>query len=106
MERLPGSAFDRVFKNGNRIPHRTMVLIALIRPAPSVRLGVVIGRNILKSAVARNRLRRILRESFRQEAGQLPAPAMDCILLVRASARSFQRRKDADEVIQKMLRKL
>lgn len=54
------------------------------RPAGSgPRLGLVIGKKLLRRAVDRNRVKRCLRETFRRERSSLP----DCDLVVRLMAR-------------------
>ncbi len=40
--------------------------------ACAARLGLVVGRKLVKSAVGRNRIKRILREQFRQRRAGLP----------------------------------
>ena len=51
---------------------------------PHPRLGLSVGRAIWRSAVKRNRVRRIFREAFRLEQAALPA-GMDLVLIpVRA----------------------
>jgi len=47
------------------------------------RLGLVVGKKLLKRAVDRNRCKRVLREQFRLRRGELPA----CDLVVRLAAK-------------------
>jgi ribonuclease P protein component len=47
------------------------------------RLGLVVGKKLLKRAVDRNRCKRVLREQFRQRRAELPA----CDLVVRLAAK-------------------
>jgi ribonuclease P protein component len=49
----------------------------------SPRLGLVIGKKLLRRSVDRNRVKRCLRETFRRERTNLPA----CDLVVRLVAR-------------------
>ena len=51
--------------------------------APEPRLGLVIGKKLLRRAVDRNRVKRCIREQFRLNRGRLPA----CDLIVRLVAR-------------------
>ena len=55
------------------------------RPAEctEARLGLVVGKKLLKRAVDRNRVKRIIREQFRQRRESLPA----CDLIVRLAAK-------------------
>ena len=98
-----------MFKAGKRVSHPALALIVVATPSPEahfVRLGVLVGRNIVRDAVPRNRLRRILRESFRTHAGSWFGRSLDCILLARPPAKSFKTRADADAVVEKLLTRL
>ncbi|MGA9341376.1 MAG: ribonuclease P protein component [Rhodanobacteraceae bacterium] len=48
------------------------------------RLGLAVSRRVSKSAVRRNRIKRVARESFRQIRHRLPP--VDILLIARASA--------------------
>lgn len=60
----------------------------LLRVIPSTtgqpRLGLAVSRKVSKRAVARNRIKRIIRESFRLRRGRLPA--LDVLVIARPSA--------------------
>ena len=58
----------------------------LARPGEhhSARLGLAISRRMDRRAAARNRIKRLLRESFRQHAQQLPA--LDIVAIGRHAA--------------------
>jgi ribonuclease P protein component len=77
--------FSSVF--GFRRAIRGSLLIMHYQPRatglPDARLGMVIGKKLLKKAVDRNRARRVIREQFRRQRPQLPA----CDLIVRLAAR-------------------
>ena len=51
--------------------------------ASEARLGLVVGKKLLKRAVDRNRVKRIVREQFRLRRARLPV----CDLVVRLHAR-------------------
>ena len=57
--------FDAVFKRGARIESRLFVLVVAPNQARVDRLGLAVSRRV-GGAVARNRARRLLRESFRR----------------------------------------
>ncbi len=91
--------------------HPMVTLISRPRPsssasASSVRLGVVVAKSVARSAVRRNRLRRILRESFRLQSDPVTKQQMDCVLLARPATRSVDRRQEIDPVILKLINKL
>lgn len=56
--------FDRVFRRGARLDGRLFTLIVTANGGPHDRLGLAVSRRV-GPAVVRNRVRRILRESFR-----------------------------------------
>jgi ribonuclease P protein component len=60
-----GAAFDRVFKQGARHGGRLFLLVAAPNGFAFDRLGLAVSRRV-GGAVARNRARRLLRESFRR----------------------------------------
>ncbi|WP_324779812.1 ribonuclease P protein component [Thiobacillus sedimenti] len=77
------AAFDRVFADNQRA--RTDYLVVMARPnaVGHPRLGMVIAKRLLARAVDRNRVKRCVRESFRQILPDLPA----CDFVVRLIAR-------------------
>lgn len=72
--------FDRVYRQGARARGRQLLVVAAANQLPHPRLGLSVGRSIWKSAVRRNRIRRVFREAFRLECAQLPA-GFDLILI-------------------------
>lgn len=73
--------FSRVYQRGRYLAGRYVVLHYIRRPGRPNRLGVTASRKI-KGSVHRNRIKRLLRESFRQIEGQLAA-GYDLILVGR-----------------------
>lgn len=82
--------FDRVFKAGRRAG---LPILALHwhRPddASVARLGLAVSRKVDPHAVGRNRIKRCLREAFRQSRAGL-APG-DYVIVARPAARSADR---------------
>ena len=72
--------FARAFRRGSRARGSTLVVVVHENGLDHARLGLSIGKVIWKSAVKRNRVRRIFREAFRLEFGALPA-GHDVILI-------------------------
>ncbi len=75
--------FDRVFADNQRA--RTDYVVVMARPnqAGYPRLGMIVAKRLLGRAVDRNRVKRCVRESFRQVLPELPA----CDFVVRLIAK-------------------
>lgn len=76
--------FSRVYHKGRYLSGRYVVLHYLRRPGRINRLGVTASRKI-KGSVRRNRIKRLLRESYRLTEDQLAA-GYDLILVGRETA--------------------
>ena len=63
--------FDYVFKQPRRSGSKYFTVLARANTLPHARLGLIISKRCAKSAVKRNRLKRLIRESFRQNQDQL-----------------------------------
>jgi ribonuclease P protein component len=74
--------FARVFETGRRVAAPALALHWAV--APASRLGIAVSRKVDPHAVGRNRIKRVLREAFREHRAQL-APA-DYIVVARAAA--------------------
>lgn len=74
--------YSRVFDNPDaKASHKHLLLLARINDGPRHRLGLVIAKKHVRTAVQRNRIKRTAREFFRL----LPAvePHLDVVLLAR-----------------------
>lgn len=98
--------FKQVFADGRRQSDACFTLISLPNPLAHPRLGLVVARKHLRRAVDRNRVKRNVRESFRQHLAGLPRH--DIVVMARAAsgnrpaaelrhslARHWQRMSDA-----------
>ncbi|HXE44183.1 MAG TPA: ribonuclease P protein component [Conexibacter sp.] len=89
--RLSRSAeFDRVFRQGRSHANRVLIVYGFPRPdaasvADEPRLGLSVSRRV-GGAVERNKVKRLLREAFEQEAAQLPE-GHDVVIVARPEAR-------------------
>ena len=84
--------FDAAYARGWRMGNGFFALTARANEAGAPRLGLAVALRATGGAVARNRLRRIIRESFRLHQAQLP-----CVDLV-VSARPAVRNADAAQL--------
>lgn len=84
--------FELVFKQNERA--RTDALLVMARPnnLRYARLGMVIAKRLLPRAVDRNRVKRCVRETFRQLRSDLPA----CDFVVRLIAKPVAGREAQD----------
>lgn len=75
--------FDAVF-NDPRLRLRRGPLWGAVRPNDSgvARLGLIVGKKVLRRAVDRNRAKRMIRESFRR---QRRLPAVDIVVRLTAA---------------------
>lgn len=79
--RLTGSAqFQRVFKNARlRYTAAAVVVLAADNNLGFARLGLAISRKMARRAVTRNRIKRVIRDSFRCQRQALPS--MDIVVV-------------------------
>lgn len=96
------SLFGRVFKKGKRTYWRGFVLHYCPNGLAVNRLGIHIGKKT-GCAVRRNRIRRLLRESFRHQAGHMRI-GYDLVVTVRAGSDGVDKQSAADECVTRMLR--
>jgi ribonuclease P protein component len=81
--RLTGrNAFAHVFAQPVKSSDRHFTVLARPNALGYPRLGLAISRKVAKSAVARNRIKRIVRESFRHHQAWLGD--LDCVVMGRA----------------------
>jgi ribonuclease P protein component len=83
-----GADFSRVYREGVRVRGTFILLVAAPSLNPSnPRLGLSVGRKFSKKAVLRNRVRRVLRESFRLARPEMPA--LDMVLIPIAKDQAY-----------------
>ncbi|MGQ9659417.1 MAG: ribonuclease P protein component [Thermochromatium sp.] len=73
------SQFKWVFADANRAGRQGFVVLYRPNGLDRPRLGLAIAKKCARRAVDRNRLKRIVRESFRRSARRLPA--VDIVVL-------------------------
>ena len=81
--------FQRVYKGGKRAGDGLFAVNALANGLGFARLGMSVSTRTVGNAVRRNRVRRIIREVFREHHGELPA--VDLVVTSRPGARDALR---------------
>ena len=78
---LKSSDFKEVFDNNSvRVAHPNLLILSEPNGTEMSRLGLVIGKKNVPTAVARNKIKRVVRETFRLT--ELPV-AVDLVFLAR-----------------------
>lgn len=80
------SEFVRVQEQGRKVPAEPLLALALRNSLGTTRMGFTVSSKV-GNAVVRNRIRRRLRELFRQRRALLPE-GLDVVVIARTSARN------------------
>lgn len=92
--------FDAVFKQGDfRASERHLLCLARGNRCSHARLGMVVSKRNVPLAVQRNRIKRVIRESFRRNCSNLPH--CDVVLLCRQGLAGMDNRS-IDETLAKL----
>ena len=80
--------FKRVFDNGAKSGDEALLILGIRNDLPLPRLGLAIAKKHLKKAVDRNRIKRLVRESFRSHQEELTG--LDLVeLMIRVAAGDY-----------------
>lgn len=78
---LKAQDYKNVFEQSCRSTDRYLTVLARTNRLDFARLGLAITKKRLKQAVDRNRLKRLIRESFRHHQSSLAG--LDCVVLAK-----------------------
>ena len=82
---LTASDYSNVFQDVQlRVSSQNFLILAKDQKSETARLGIIVAKKNVKLAVQRNRIKRLLRESFRNERESLPK--LDIIVLAKKGA--------------------
>jgi ribonuclease P protein component len=84
-QRLQRSDFLRVYKLGRRAQGAGLAVVVLENERGHARLGLSVAKRHYKSAVRRNRVRRLFREAFRLSLAALPSD-LDVVMIATDSS--------------------
>ncbi len=82
------SEFDYVYRKARRHADGCFVVATRSSGAAQPRLGLSIAARTVGNSVRRNRIKRLIRESFRQHQHELPA--LDIVVNARSGAREAE----------------
>ena len=83
--------FVRVFSGGTRLHARVVTIIVRPNGMNHPRLGLAVARRVARRAVARHRLKRRIRESFRHHAERLGG--LDVVVVVNPGAENMDSKR-------------
>lgn len=98
--------FKAVFDSANnKVPSKSVLLLARDNQLGHPRLGLVIGKKSVKLAVERNRIKRQIRESFRHNQNILDG--VDIVIVARrgiADLSNIELRQQFDKMLKRLAR--
>ncbi len=80
---------DAVFANRNKYVFRHFILYSRLSAHPSARIAILVAKKKIKSAVGRNTVRLIVKESFRHARSTLPNA--DIVIVYRSKSPKLEK---------------
>ena len=94
---LNASDYKTVFDNAQfKVSCRQFLVLATSNHSPRSRLGLVIAKKHVSTAVQRNRIKRLIRDSFRHVASEIPS--LDLVVLARNDADKLDSKQIAEKI--------
>jgi ribonuclease P protein component len=100
---LTPAQFKAVFSNPIKASSAEITLLAIPNSEQHPRLGLTVAKRYVKRANQRNRIKRVIRDSFRLNQHELPA--IDIVVLVRNGVLEMEN-AELNKLIEKLWRKL
>lgn len=82
--------FKRLFRDGQKFYRKAYILYVCDTKQSGSRLGMAVSRKYTHSAVHRNQIKRLVRESFRQQT--LPKP-LDILFVAKPDIKSWDKQQ-------------
>lgn len=103
--RFPGSVrlrnaqeFKQVFAKGKRQHDAFFTVVAVANDLSHPRLGLTVSKRAARFAVQRNRIKRLIRENFRQQQSILPAK--DIVVMAKDRAKLADNRTLTESLLE------
>jgi len=93
---LNAAAFGRVFKKATRSRDKWFTVLCRENELDVARLGLAISKKNCRPATGRNRIKRVVRESFRQHQAELAG--FDVVVINQPAAKSAANRQLFDSM--------
>jgi len=93
---LNAAAFGRVFKKATRSRDKWFTVLCRENETDKARLGLAISKKNCRQATGRNRIKRVVRESFRQHQAELAG--FDVVVINHPTATSAANRQLFDSM--------
>ncbi len=100
---LTPAQFKSVFSNPIKASSAEITLLAIPNSEQHPRLGLTVAKRYVKRANQRNRIKRVIRDSFRLNQHNLPH--LDIVVLVRNGVMEMEN-AELNKLIEKLWRKL
>lgn len=96
--------YKNVFDNNEwKVSNQYFLMLVKSNPDNHPRIGLIIAKKNVKLAVQRNRMKRVIRDSFRHQQHQLPA--VDIVIMVRKGIDSLDN-QEVHSMLNKLWKKL
>ncbi|EHC07498.1 Ribonuclease P protein component [Shewanella baltica] len=100
---LTPAQFKSVFSNPIKASSAEITLLAIPNTEQHPRMGLTVAKRFVKRANQRNRIKRVIRDSFR--LNQHDIPHLDIVVLVRNGVMEMEN-AEINKLIEKLWRKL
>lgn len=100
---LTPSDFSQVFQEATAATSPSITILARKNELGHSRLGLAIAKKRVKKAVARNRIKRIARDSFRHHQQHLPS--IDIVLMAKSGA-DLKTNEELHSTMEKLWKKI